>query len=91
MSAPTGHPDVWNVSIALVFIAVGVALAASLLFVRRRPDGDDRRRAADAAFRLNGEQAPERRSRYRRRDVVTSAMGFAHTRSVSLDGCDPSR
>ena len=33
MSAPTGHPDVWNVAIALVFIAVGVALAASLLFL----------------------------------------------------------
>ena len=27
------HPDVWNVAIALVFIAVGVALAASLLFL----------------------------------------------------------
>ena len=33
MSAPARHPDVWDVAIALVFIAVGVALAASLLFL----------------------------------------------------------
>jgi hypothetical protein len=32
MSAPARHPDVWDVAIALVFIGVGVALAASLLF-----------------------------------------------------------
>ena len=33
MSAPTRHPDVWDVTIALVFIVVGVSLAASLLFL----------------------------------------------------------
>jgi hypothetical protein len=31
MSAPTRHPNVWDVAIALVFIFVGVSLAASLL------------------------------------------------------------
>ena len=33
MSAPTKHPNVWDVVIALVFIVVGVSLAASLLFL----------------------------------------------------------
>jgi hypothetical protein len=33
MSAPARHPDLWDMAIALVFIAVGVALAASLLLL----------------------------------------------------------
>jgi hypothetical protein len=33
MSAPTRQPGVWDVAIALVFIVVGVSLAASLLFL----------------------------------------------------------
>jgi len=33
MSTPARHPDVWDVVIALVFIVIGVSLAASLLFL----------------------------------------------------------
>lgn len=33
MNAPTRHPDVFDVLVALVFIAIGVALSASLLFL----------------------------------------------------------
>jgi len=33
MSAPTRHPGVWDVAIALVFVVVGLSLAASLLFL----------------------------------------------------------
>ena len=33
MNAPTRHPDVVDVVIALVFIVIGVSLAASLLLL----------------------------------------------------------
>jgi hypothetical protein len=33
MSTPARHPDVLDVVIALVFIVIGVSLAASLLFL----------------------------------------------------------
>jgi hypothetical protein len=50
MSAPTRHPNVWDVAIALVFIVVGLSLGAVVAVpVHRCPHGDDRRRAADAA------------------------------------------
>jgi hypothetical protein len=71
------------VAIALVFIAVGVALAASLLSVHRRPDGDDRRRAADAPIRLNGE-----RVRYRR-TPMRGAIRHERRRPHTSGGIDP--
>jgi hypothetical protein len=33
MNTPSRHPDVFDVLIALVFMAIGVALSASLLFL----------------------------------------------------------